>query len=325
MRPRALVWGWTPALLGAIYAIPGAIVMLDDRTRGLGLVLGALPAAIVGLPATRKARRAIPVLGTAVGVPMALGGLLAGVPVLAVLVLFAAGVGAALLAARVPFGQIAMTLSLPLLGIGLSYSDLGTAFGVAALMVLGSVFAFFVTMLWPEREPPPRPPRPAIGPTLDYGIRLGLAGATAAAIGFILDLEHVGWACGAALLVMRPAAEMQRLRSVGRVVSVVVGALVAIAIVEAAPPAGVYSVAVIVALAGAAATHGSRWYVTPAFTTFLVFLLLLYADPATAQSRFNERLLETALGVGVAYFFGLVMKQRLGNAGRTVSETPGNA
>jgi uncharacterized membrane protein YccC len=218
-----------------------------------------------------------------------------------------------------------MTLSLPLLGIGLSYSDLGEAFGIAALMVLGSAFACGVTMLWPERDPAPRPPRPALGPTLDYGIRLGLAGATAAAIGFVADLEHVGWACGAALLVMRPAPEMQRLRSVGRILSVVVGALAAILFVKAGPPAGVYSAAVIVALAAAAATHGSRWYVTPAFTTFLVFLLLLYADPSTAQSRFNERLLETALGIGIAYFYGLVMKQRLGNTGRTVSGTPGNA
>jgi hypothetical protein len=57
-------------------------------------------------------------------------------------------------------------------------------------------------------------------------------------------------------------------------------------------------------------------------TTFLVFLLLLYSDPSTAQSRFNERLLETALGVGIAYFYGLVVKQRLANPGQTVSGTP---
>ena len=81
--------------------------------------------------------------------------------------------------------------------------------------------------------------------TLDYGIRLGAAGATAAAIGFALDLEHVGWACAAALLVMRPAAEMQRLRSVGRIVAVACGALAGIALVRVSPPAAVYSVAVI--------------------------------------------------------------------------------
>jgi len=45
--------------------------------------------------------------------------------------------------------------------------------------------------------------------------------------------------------------------------------------------------------------------VTPAFTTFLVFLLLLYSRPQDAASRFNERVVETLLGVGIAYAFGL--------------------
>jgi hypothetical protein len=45
--------------------------------------------------------------------------------------------------------------------------------------------------------------------------------------------------------------------------------------------------------------------VTPAFTTFLVFLLLLYSRPQDAASRFTERVLETVLGVAIAYVFGL--------------------
>src|SRR5436305_12248728 len=70
-------------------------------------------------------------------------------------------------------------------------------------------------MIWPERTVAASAgarTKPT-GPTLAFGVRLGAAGATAAAIGFLLDLEHVGWACAAALLVMRPAPEMQRLRS----------------------------------------------------------------------------------------------------------------
>ena len=39
-----------------------------------------------------------------------------------------------------------------------------------------------------------------------YGLCLGLAGATAAAIGFALDFDHVGWAATAAMLVMRPGS-----------------------------------------------------------------------------------------------------------------------
>ena len=307
-RPSGLIWEWSPAALGALYALPAAIVVFDDRSRGLALAVGVLPAAIIGLAPTRRGRFATVVLGACVGVPMFVGGLLSGVPVIAVASIAILGVVSALLAARSRLGQIVMSLSLPMVGVGLSYSDIGTAAGLAALMVLGSLFACLVSMLWPEHPATRASDRPApTGPTLDYGIRLGAAGATAAAIGFALDLEHVGWACAAALLVMRPAAEMQRLRSVGRIVAVACGALAGIALVRVSPPAAVYSVAVIATVAGAAGTHRSRWYVTPAFTTFLVFLLLLYAQPESAASRFNERLLETLLGVGLAYAYGLAL------------------
>ncbi|MGH3929514.1 MAG: hypothetical protein ACRDTF_06005, partial [Pseudonocardiaceae bacterium] len=53
-------------------------------------------------------------------------------------------------------------------------------------------------------------------------------------------------------------------------------------------------------------TATSRWYVTPTFTTFMVFLLLLSADPSQAAGRFGERLGETFLGVTLAYVFGLL-------------------
>ncbi len=303
------MWDWSVAALGAVYALPAAVVALSDRQRGIALALGVLPGAIAGLLPRRRGRLAIVVLGAAIGVPMFLGGLLAGVPVLAVVTIAALGVGAAALAARFRLGAIAMTLCLPMFGVGLSYPDIGKAAGIAGLMVLGSVFACLVSMLWPERPPPSRgkaPPPPA-KPTLGYGVLLGAAGATAAAIGFILDLEHVGWACAAALLVMRPSADMQRLRSAGRILAVAAGALAGAGLVRLHPPAVVYSVAIIAVIAGAGATHRSRWYVTSAFTTFLVFLLLLYSDPRTATKRFNERVLETLLGVAIAYFYGLAL------------------
>lgn len=308
-KAPGLVWEWPAAAVGAVYALPAAVVILNDPARGFAMALGVLPAAIVGVLPTRRSRLAVVVLGACVGVPIFLGGLLAGVPVLAVAAIGALGVGSALLASRFRFGMLAMSLSLPMVGVGLSYSDVGKAAGIAGLMILGSAWACAVSMLFPERRAVDRRrSRGApVGPTLDYGIRLGLAGATAAAIGFLLDLDHVGWACAAALLVMRPAAEMQRLRSVGRILSVAAGALVAVVLVHLNPPAVLYSLAALAAIAGVGAMHRSRWYVVPAFTTFLVFLLLLYADPQDAASRFGERLLETVLGVAIAYLFGLVL------------------
>jgi uncharacterized membrane protein YccC len=73
------------------------------------------------------------------------------------------------------------------------------------------------------------------------------------------------------------------------------------------PPTAFYSLAAVAAVAAAAGTHPSRWYVTSAFTTFLVFLLLLYSNAETAESRFAERLGDTLLGVGLAYLFGLAL------------------
>lgn len=60
--------------------------------------MGVLPAAIVGLVPRRRGRLAIVLLGTSIGVPMFIGDLLAGVPVLALMAIAGLGVGSALLA-----------------------------------------------------------------------------------------------------------------------------------------------------------------------------------------------------------------------------------
>ncbi len=100
---------------------------------------------------------------------------------------------------------------------------------------------------------------------------------------------------------------MHRQRSIGRLASVLIGALVAIVLLHLDAGGGWIAAAVMATTAGAGATHGTRWYVTPAFTTSLVFLLLLYADPTDTRWCFDERLLETAIGVGLAYLFGLLL------------------
>ena len=247
MRARGLAWDWAAAALGAAYALPAALVVLDDVPRGLALAVGVLPAAIVGLAPTRRGRLRVVALGVLTGVPMLIGALLAGVPVLAVAAVALLGVATAALAARSRAGLIAMTLSLPMVGIGLSFDDAGEGAVLAGLIVAGSIFACLVALPLPERAKALTAARRPVPPTLGYGVRLGAAGATAAAIGFALDLEHVGWACAAALLVMRPAAEMQRLRSAGRVGAVAAGALVAIALARLDPPAAVYALAVLAA------------------------------------------------------------------------------
>jgi Fusaric acid resistance protein-like len=311
-RSPGIAWSWPAALVGAVCAIPAIVVMPFDVPSGLALAFGVLPAAIIGVAPVRRERVRVVLLGSLMGVPIFVGSLLSGEPALAVASIVVLAIGAAMLSTRPPLGPVIMTISLPMIGIGFSYHDVGEGLGLALLVIAGSTYAFVVSLLWPERAVPPAahepvapgpPPRSMIG----YGLRLGLAGATAATIGFALDFDHVGWATAAAMLVMRPSAEMQRLRSVGRVVSVVVGALAAAALARLTTAPGWYSVAMLVVLAGIAATRPSRWYVTPTFTTFIAISMLLYANPDDAQSRFNERVGETLLGVALAYVFGLLV------------------
>ncbi|HEX5094355.1 MAG TPA: FUSC family protein [Acidimicrobiia bacterium] len=311
-RQPGIVWAWPAALAGAAFAIPAALAMPVSVDKGLALGFGVLPAAIVGIAPRRRDRVRIVLMGVLMGVPLAVGASLASWPVLAVASVFVLAVGAAQLSTKRPVGRIALSLSVPLVGVGLSYNA-GKGAGVALLIVAGSVFAMTVAMLWPQHDAPEhvRVVVPAES-MLGYGVRLGLAGGTAAAIGFWFEWEHVGWAAAAAMLVMRPSIEMQELRSWGRVASVIIGGLAAAGLAHATTAPGWYSLAIIVVIAGAGATYASRWYVTPTFTTFIAISLLVYANTDTAQSRFNERVGETLLGVALAYFFGLLVPRVFG-------------
>ncbi len=309
---RPLAWSWASALRGATYAVPALVVTLVDVPTGLAATLGAVPAAAVAMAGRRKDRHRSALVGALAGLSMLLGAVLAAggvwVAVVGILVLAQAG---AQLAARRPAGRYVLALAVPLVGAGFSYADdVQTAAELAVAFVVGSVYCWLVSLPWPEfpdqvKAPPPVPPRVMAG----YGLRLGLAGATCAAVGLSLDLDHAGWAVLAALIVMRPDPDAQRLRSVGRAASVCAGALAAICLVAAGPPDAVFAVVAAVALAVLTGTVGSRWYVTPAFTTFLVFLMLLYGNPGQAVDRFWERVLETLFGIGVAYFFGILVPQ----------------
>jgi hypothetical protein len=236
--------------------------------------------------------------------------------VTAVVGIFAVAFGWALLASRRAFGLVAMSLSAPVAAIGLSYPDLGQALGHGLIVLTGSVFSYVVSLLHATWIPDAAAPGPRLLPSAmaaPYGLRLGLAAGVATAVGIAIHTDHVGWAPAAALFVMRPTKEMQELRSVGWFVSVVLGALAAIAVLRLTPSSELIAILAVLAIAGAAGTRGSRWYVTPFFTTCLVLVMLLDADPTVAneQWRFAERVGETVLGVGLAYFFGLLLPRLL--------------
>jgi hypothetical protein len=306
-RRPGIVWSWPHALVGVAFAAPAAVVSLHDPRLGVPLALGVLPAAMVGIPPARRARLRILIIGVMTGASIFLGGLLAHLPWIATAVLLVAAVtGAAVLASAVPFGRIILTLCAPLVGAGLSYVDFRSSAETFLLLSLGAAYACLVAMFWPARSALERPqvPLPARRAMIDYGIRMGVASALVYAVAAGLGLDHPGWAPAACLLVARPQVDLMHIRGVGRVLSVIAGALAAALILRINPPNVIFAMLALIIVGAAAATVGSRWYVTSAFTTLLVFVMLLNGHPDQTISKFNERVGETVLGVAAAFLFG---------------------
>jgi uncharacterized membrane protein YccC len=320
MPAKNFVWNSRDALFGLTLAVPGAAVILSGNVKpGIALLVGVLAAAGVEVPPTRKRRISIFIIGVLFAVSIVLGAFLAQWPVVAVMGIALVAFGSAQLAARKPLGVLVMSLALPLMGIGFSY-DLQGAASFGALVIVGSLYAWLVSLLFREYPSPPAPAKPLMSGAQArlYGVLLASTAATTATLGFATHVEHVGWIVGAALLVMRPSQEMQEIRSVGRLVAVLLGAFSASVLLAIGVSTWVIAVVASAAIVCMAATHTSRWYFTAAFTTFLVFWMLLYQQTGSGQIeyRFFERVLETVAGVAIAYFFGLLVPKLLAYVSR---------
>ncbi len=143
--------------------------------------------------------------------------------------LLAFGAGAALLLSRRSFDTVALSICLPFAGVGLSYQGLANSIPLALLYIIGSVVAYGWSLCFKESKPG-QPPEILLMSRIqsrNYGLRLDLMAATANTICLALGFDHIGWLVGAALFVMRPYKDIQKLRSIGRTISVFVGALIA--------------------------------------------------------------------------------------------------
>lgn len=312
-QPSAVVWHWAPALLMAVASIPAAFVAAVDVPAGIALAVGMIPAVAVGIAPNRGRRAVVLLAGPLIGIAMLLGSAVSTVPVAALLVLFAVSI-AAVWVTRLPrlavLGGLTTSLVLPMIGVGLSYQGVTTALALTGLFVAGSIWVWLVSLAVPETPTLDRP-APLSPPPLSYGVVLGAVAVVTAGLGFLLDLDHIGWACAAALLVMRPDPDVRLARSLGRVGSVVTGATAASLMALWGPPDIAYSAAIVLVLAAAGAMHGSRLYIFPAFTTYFVIVLLTYSTTADVPERFLERIVETVVGVSVALVAGVALSLSL--------------
>lgn len=305
-----MAWSWMDAARGLAYALPAVVVTPWDPDRGIPLAMGVLPACLLPLAGPRRARVVVLIVGGLCGVSMLLGGALAQLPRgVTALALVAVVVGCAFAASARPAGMILLVLTAPLSAVGLSFDDWSKAVGAAVLMTGGSLYAWLVSLTWPAGPAARKPPHP-LPPAhfmLRYGLLLGTGAAAAWLVTSALQLDHPGWAPAACLLVARPDAAMLQLRAVGRAAAVALGALAAVAVLAVNPPAWLLAALTAATISAAAATRTSRWYVTSAFSTFLVVNLLLLDHPEQTSQKVTERIGETLLGVAVALVFGIAL------------------
>jgi len=78
--------------------------------------------------------------------------------------------------------------------------------------------------------------------------------------------------------VIRPTWDLLSARGIGRVISVIVGGVAAALLLLADLPTPAIAIVLWLVLVTMAATSASRWYVTPAFTSFLILWALLYGQ-----------------------------------------------
>ncbi len=307
----ALAWSWRNALHGVVLALPAGVASISDPRTGLALAVGVLPAAALGVASSRRQRLMGLLVGLIAAVSLLVGSVVAGIPILAVVTIFALCVGVAVLTAD-RSRRLAMPilmLGVPLVGVGLSLDSVVTGLAAVGLIVAGSAYAVVISLLWPGRAPIARAPRPDVtrATMLAYGIQIGLAGSIGAAIGFAIGVDHPGWACAAALMVSRPSHEVLVTRGWGRAVSVLVGALLACGVAAMRPPVWLFALLLVLVLALGTAMAGSRWYVFPFFSTYVVLSMLLLEDTATPAHWFVERVGLTLLGVGLALAAALIV------------------
>ncbi len=188
---------WSAALRGVLLAVPAAAVALENPQHAALFAIGLVPAASIPLPPTRRGRLKPALLGVMSGASMFLGGVLAVWPPLAVGGIFVLAVLAARAATGRALGGIALSLCLPLVGIGFSFSEVSTAAGLALVIVIGSVYALVISLLWPVGHPvdvsrafvpPPRAMMVRFGYLALRTAGRAVRGRTAST----LDLEHVG-------------------------------------------------------------------------------------------------------------------------------------
>jgi hypothetical protein len=309
-------WARADARHAALSVLPPVVIIVAvDVKAGVLAAIGLLPVCLVGIAPQRRQRLLVGIVGLLFAAGVIVGSVLIQVYALAVIGIFVLCFLSASLAAKKAAGLIVTAIVMPAVAIGMSYDSISDGLGLALAFALGSIWATLTSLLWPIGSAAASDVAPLLSKAeaRRYGILLGLAAATGVSIALIFDFSSRGWTAAAVLLVMRPMADMVRLRGVGRALATISGVVVATLVLRLglSPPATAALVAGV--FIATIATRTSRWYLASAGTAVLILLAILYGSPDADFVRNTSwtRIVENVIGAAIALFYGLLVPSLL--------------
>lgn len=304
-------WARVDARHAALSVLPasGAILVVDVKA-GVLAAIGLLPVCLVGIAPQRRQRIAVGIVGLLFAAGVIVGSLLIQVHALAVIGIFVLCLLSAGLMARKAAGLIITAIVMPAVAIGMSYDSISDGLGLALFFALGSIWATLTSLLWPtDAVAQDAAPLLSEADARRYGILLGLAAATGVSVALVFDFASRGWTAAAVLLVMRPLAEMVRLRGIGRALATVAGVVVATFLLTLGLSAAATAALIAVVFIATIATRTSQWYVASAGTAVLILFAILYGstDADSISDTSWTRVVENIIGAAIALFYGLLV------------------
>jgi hypothetical protein len=309
-------WARADARHAALSVLPAVVIILAvDVKAGVLAAIGLLPVCLIGITPQRRQRVIVGIVGLLFAAGVIVGSVLIQVHALAVIGIFVLCFLAAGLMAKKAAGLIVTAIVMPAVAIGMSYDSISDGLGLALFFALGSIWATLTSLLWPPDSTAASDATPLLSTAeaRRYGILLGLAAATGVSIALIFDFSSRGWTAAAVLLVMRPLADMVRLRGVGRALATIAGVAVATLLLRLglspAATAGLVAVVFIATIA----TRTSWWYLASAGTAVLILFAILYGatDADSIHDTSWMRVVENVIGAAIALFFGLLVPSLL--------------
>jgi hypothetical protein len=304
------------AVLGVMPAF--FLVCFGSITPGIAFAIGLLPTSLLGIASTRKLRLIYGILGCLFGVGVYIGSYIVNLHTIweASIIFLVLSFFATVIAAKRPAGGLLLSLLIPSLAVGTSYSA-SQATGLAIAFMLGSIWSSFVSLAWstftPSKEARAR--LMALQPThvRTYGLLLGLTASTSVIVGYFFDPAHAGWVATAAMLIIRPVQQMTGIRGIGRALSTIVGTILVVISIYLGLNQLVTALLISFVAILAIGARSSKWYITSFGTAFLILTIEMFGtnDYLMVHQIAWYRIIDNVIGAIIALIYGLFIPQVL--------------